>query len=329
MRYYDIIITPLNGKQQIVFNTLGSAGTSNGSALRVDFEIFQQQFNQSGLNSFIRVYGLSYKQINQIADLNPRFPLNIEDNYARIQISAGMSKGLPFAKPDQQGILVKGLIGQAFANWQGTEISLDLVIIPSMGTNVNPVNIPFSWKKGNTLESAVRASLGIAFPTTKISGSYSPSLIFTEDQAGYYYDLEELATYVYNQSKVINSSPTYIGAMITKTSDGFLLEDGTATKTSSKQIKFTDIIGNLTWLDVSTIQAKLVMRGDLAINQIVKFPKGSPITNIVNSFSQYRNNVSFQGEFQISKIHHLGYSRQPSADNWVTIIDCKTPVAAA
>ena len=329
MRYYEIIITPLNGKGQILFNTLGSAGNSNGSALRVDFEIFQQQFNQSGLNSFIRIYGLSYKQLGQIADLNPKIPLDKEDNFAKIQISAGMSKGLPLAKPAQQGILVKGLIGQAFANWQGTEISLDLVIIPSMGSSVNPVNIPWSWKKGNTLESAVRASLGIAFPTTKISGNYSPDLIFTEDQSGFYYDLEELSTYVYRQSKAIISKPSYIGAMITQTADGFVLNDGTTNTGTTKQIKFTDLIGNLTWLDIGTIQAKLVMRGDLAINQIVKFPKGSPITNTINSFSQYRNNLSFQGEFQISKIHHLGYSRQPSADNWVTIIDCKTPVAAA
>jgi hypothetical protein len=321
MRYYEVIITPINGAP-IIFSTLGSAGTPNGSALRVDFDIYQQQFNQAGLNSFIRIYGISYKQISQLANLNPKLPLTDTANFATIQISAGMSKGLPFAKPAQQGVLVKGLIGQAFANWQGTEISLDLVIIPNAGSPTDPVNIPWAWKKGETLETAVRRSLGIAYPSTPITGSYSSDLVYTEDQPGFYFDIEQLATYVYNTSKSIKTEPTYIGAQITQTSDGFILSDGTKTTGSTLQPAYTDLVGNLTWLNIGTIQAKLVMRGDLAINQKIKFPQGSPVTNIVNSFSQYKNNVSFQGEFLISQIRHVGSSRQASADNWVTIINC-------
>ena len=326
MRYYEVVITPLNGAP-IIFSTLGSAGTPNGSALRVDFDIYQQQFNQAGLNSFIRIYGISYKQMNQLANLNPQIPLSDPNNFAKIQISAGMSKGLPFAKPQQQGVLVRGLIGQAFANWQGTEITLDLVIIPNAGSPTDPVNIPWSWKKGDTLESAVRKALAIAYPTTPVSGSYSSDLIYTEDQAGFYYDIEQLATYVYNTSKSIKTSSNYIGAMITQTPDGFILSDGTQSTGGTLQIAYTDLIGNLTWLNVGTIQAKLVMRGDLSINQKVNFPRGSPITNIVNSFSQYKNNVSFQGEFLITQIRHVGSSRQAGADNWVTIINCIEPPA--
>jgi hypothetical protein len=326
MRYYEIIITPLNGAP-IIYSTQGSAGTPNGSALRIDFDIYQQQFNQAGLNSFIRIFGISYKQISQLANLNPKIPLTNPNNFAKIQISAGMSKGLPFAKPSQQGILVKGLIGQAFANWQGTEISLDLVIIPNVGSTSDPVNIPLSWKKGNTLESAVRASLSIAYPSTPISGSYSSDLVYTEDQVGFYYDIEQFATYVYNTSKSIKTNPNYIGAQITQTSDGFILSDGTKSTGNTLQVQYTDIIGNLTWLNVGTIQAKLVMRGDLSINQKIKFPQGSPVTNIVNSFSQYRNNVSFQSEFLITQIRHVGSSRQASPDNWVTIVNCIEPPA--
>jgi hypothetical protein len=328
MRYYEIIITPLNGAP-IIYSTQGSAGLPNGSALRIDFDIYQQQFNQAGLNSFIRIFGISYETISQIANLNPVFPLNKTENFAKIQIKAGMSKGLPLAKPDQQGILVNGLIGQAFANWQGTEISLDLVIIPNAGSSANPVNIPFSWKKGTTLESAVRSSLKIAYPSTSISGNYSDDLVYTEDQSGYYYDIEEFSTYVYKTSKAINTNVKYQGAMITQTPDGFILNDGTKSTNSTKQIAYTDIIGNLTWLDIATIQGKLVMRGDLAVNQIIQFPKASPVTNVVNSFSQYRNNPSQQGKFQISKIRHIGSSRQNSAENWATIVDCITPTATA
>ena len=318
MRYYEIAITPITGSA-IFFSTLGSAGTNNGSALRVDFDIYQAQFHQVGLNSWLRIYGISYKQIAQIANLNPDLAAN---KFATIQISVGMSKGLPFAKPSQSGVIVRGIITQAFANWQGNEITLDLVISSIAGSTQNSVNIPFSWKKDTTLESAVKTSLEIAYPGTAIVGSYSKDLIYTEDQAGIYEDIEQFATYVYKTSKSIITSPTYQGASITVTSDGFNIADGTTPESTSKSIGFTDIIGNLTWLNVGVIQAKLVMRADLVVNQFVTFPRGTPVTNVVNSFSQFRNNVSFQGKFQINQIRHVGSSRQPSADNWVTIIDC-------
>lgn len=323
MRYYEVIITPKNAGQ-IIFSSTGSAGMPNGSALRVDFDIYQQFVSLAKLSSFIRIFGISYKQISQITNLNPKEPLDNPDNWATIEIRGGMSKGLPLANPAQQGILIKGSISQAFANWQGTEISLDLVIVPEIGSPTDPVNIPFSWKKGDTLESAVRASLKVAYPNFSVLGSYSPNLKFTEDQAGFYYDIDQLSKYITNISKSINTDPNYLGAQIVKTPDGFLLTDGTNTTGGVTQIKYTDIIGNLTWLGVATIQAKLVLRGDLNINQKIKFPDRFPVTNAVNSFSQYRNNPSFKGEFFISEIRHVGSSRQPSADNWATILNLRT-----
>ena len=322
MRYYEVIITPIGGAP-IIFSTNGSAGIPNGSALRIDLDLYQQFASKANLSSFIRLYGISYKLIGQLSNLNPQLPLTNPNNWAKIQVSAGMSKGLPFAKPAQQGVLIKGSIGQAFANWQGTEISLDLVIVPEIGSNTDPVNIPFSWKKGKTLESAVRESLKIAYYEISVLGSYSSNLVYTEDQNGFYYDIDQFAKYIYNTSKSINIDPKYLGAQIIKTSEGYILTDGTATTGSSTAINYTDIIGNLTWLNSLTIQAKLVMRGDLNINQKIRFPNGSPITTSVNSFTQYRNNPSFQGEYTITEIHHVGSSRQSGADNWVTIVNCQ------
>jgi hypothetical protein len=295
--------------------------TPNTSALRVDLDIYQQLFHQAGQNSYVRLYGINYKDIAEFANLNPALPLNNPANFATIIVRAGMSKGLPLAKPNQQGILVQGFIGQAFANWIGNEITLDLVIIPRIGSPTSPVNLPFVWNKGQTLEAAVRQSLQVGYQGTPILGNYSPDLIYPEDQPAQYYDLENLATYVYNTSKQIKPQNDYQGATITYTADGFLLSDGT-NKPAAKKIEYTDFIGNVTWLDVATIQAKLVMRGDLAINDRVQFPATFPQTNGVNSFSQFRNKISQPGEFQINQIRHVGSSRQPSADSWVTIINC-------
>jgi hypothetical protein len=42
---------------------------------------------------------------------------------------------------------------------------------------------------------------------------------------------------------------------------------------------------------------------------------------VVDSFSQFRDNIAFQNDFLISRIRHVGDSRQPSADNWCTVVD--------
>jgi hypothetical protein len=321
MRYYDITINPINNGKQIRYTTSSLGFVPNTSALRVDLDIFQQMYHQAGLNSYVRIYGINYKDIAEFTNLNPILPLNNANNFATITVRAGMSKGLPLAKPAQQGILVTGFIGQAFANWVGNEITLDLIIIPRIGSPSSPVNLPFVWNQGQTLEAAVRQCLQVGYQGTPILGNYSPDLVYPENQPAQYYDLENLATYVYNTSKQIKPQNDYQGATITYTADGFLLSDGT-TKPAAKKIEYTDFIGNVTWLDVGTIQAKLVMRGDLTINDRVQFPATFPQTNLVNSFSQFRNKVSQPGEFTINQIRHVGSSRQPSADSWVTIINC-------
>lgn len=321
MRYYDITINPIKNGKPIRFSSAGLTGAPISSALRVDLEVYQQEFHQAGQNSYVRIYGINYKDIDRFSDLNPKLPLDDANNYAGIVVKGGMSKGLPLAKPAQQGILVDGVIGQAFANWVGNEITLDLVILPRIGSPNAPVNLPLNWIKGQTLEAAVRQALAIGYKNTKISGNFSPDLKYPEDQPAIYYDLEELATYVYNTSKKIIPRNDYQGATITYTADGFLLSDGTTQK-AAKKIEYTDFIGNVTWIDIATIQAKLVMRGDLTINDRVQFPEKFPQTTVVNSFSQFRNKISQPGEFQINQIRHVGSSRQPSADSWVTIINC-------
>ena len=321
MRFYEIAIAPISGKP-ITYSTLSSSRTNNGAALRVELDLYQQLYHQTAQNSWLRIYGISYADISQISNLNPDYQAN---NFAKIKISVGMTKGLPFAQPSQAGLVIDGVILQAFANWQGNEISLDLVVGSAIGSPVNPVNLPWTWTKGDTLESAIRTAFGIAYPNVPISGTLSPNLIYTEDQKGKYDSLVKFSKQMYDYSKAIITDKSYLGVGITLTPDGFNLSDGTTKTATRNNIKFTDIIGNLTWLNVSEIQAKLVMRSDLNVNDYITFPKGTPTTNIINSFSQNRNNISFQGVFQINKIRHVGSSRQADANSWVTVVNCVIP----
>jgi hypothetical protein len=139
--------------------------------------------------------------------------------------------------------------------------------------------------------------------------------------------MKTFAQMVNSVSKQINPDPTYLGASINVMLGGFNLIDNTIPAQKTKMVKFTDLIGNLTWINISTIQAKLVMRADLNIGDFITFPTGAPTTNTATAFGQLRNLVSFDGKFLITKIHHVGSSRQPSADAWCTTVDCIIPGA--
>jgi hypothetical protein len=313
MRYYLITITPLNGSKPLIFSSLTDSGNYNGSCLELNLDIFQFDYGSPAANSFIRLKGISYDVISNVSNLNG----------AEISVELGMSKGLPFANPKQSGLIIKGKVQQAFANWQGNQVSLELIIVYSLGSLLNPVNLSVSWQKGQTMEQMIRQTLGIAFPTIPITGKLNPNLIYTENQGALYYTLEGFAELVGTTSFNIIKNSLYIGARITLTQAGFYLYDGTE-QTTPIAIDWYDIIGNLTWLDTYNIQAKLVMRNDLALGKYVTFPQGVPVLNLynTNNYSQYRNNTNFQGTFYLTLIHHMGNSRAPDENSWVTVINC-------
>lgn len=312
MRYYLITITPISGSP-IVFSTLASNGRNNGSALQVDLDIFQTNFHQPAALASVIVYGVDFSQLSQKTNLNG----------ASISISVGMSKGLPFANA-QPGYaqIINGTIFQAFGNWQGNQVSLNLLVIPS---TINPdenVNLSFNWKKGSTLQSAIQATLKTAYPLMGFSGATSPNLVFTEDQAGQYFTLRPFCEKMNAISKQLNPDKKYQGVSLSVVAGSFNLIDGTIPPKNIIHIQFTDIIGNLTWIDIATVQVKVVMRADCNIGDGITFPEGAPATNTATSFGQLRNLISFDGVFQINKIRHVGSSRQADANAWVTILDC-------
>jgi len=336
MRYYDIVIVPSSGSSanQLHYSTLFSNGMNNTQALKVDFDIPQSwNYQPQGLG-YIKIYGISFEDLNQSANLNPDYVNNL---YSSIQIKLGMSKGLPFANPSQQGLVINGSILQSYANWQGNLVTLDLVITNSVVSPSAEVNLEFTWLKGSSLQDAIRNTLEKAYPQSKtgleliINGSISPNLIATENQYAQYTNLESFSKYLNQTSKDILKLPDYAGVALVATPSGFFLNDGTTSQqqlVTQKLVKvnFEDIIGNLTWLDLVTIQAKLAMRGDLQIGNYITFPRNSPIVNTsASALTQARNNISFQGIFQINRVRNVGSSRQTDGNSWVTIVDCIVP----
>lgn len=311
MRAYFIRITePGTDNVLALYSAFKPDGSINGAALQVEFDIPAYAYGDPAGNAYLKISGVNFSDIQQANDLND----------ADIVIYGGMAKGLPLANPAQAGVLLKGSVFQCFGNWQGTQSALELMVTAKAGTDAKPVNLTYVWRKGTTLQAAVTQALQIAFPGAVVTGSWSSSLVYTEDQPFSYKTLPQLARWVSDTSHVINPDPTYLGAQIVATANGFLLFDGT-TPPKAKAISFLDLIGQPTWIDAGTMQFKTVLRADLNVGDIITMPQGTNVINTVNSFTRFRNKTAFQGQFQIRSIRHLGNSRSTSADSWCSLID--------
>jgi hypothetical protein len=311
MRFYNIVIAdPVTGVTRAQYSSIRNDGLNDPSALKVSFDIpFFNSASPAGL-AYVKIYGVDFNDIAQARQLNG----------ANIIVLGGMGQGLPLANPQQQGIILFGTIYQAFGNWQGTEISLDLVAAPFFGTESEPVNLSFVWERGVPLSDLVTRILKQAFPASTVTGTYLSSLITYTPVQGFYKNIRQFADWVNTVSKDINRDPAYSGAQITQVADGFKIYDGSA-QDNFKKLNFTDFIGNATWTSFDCINFKVMLRGDLAVGDYVQMPPRSNIINVVNSFSQFRDNISMQNNFLITRIRHLGDSRQPVADSWCTVID--------
>lgn len=264
----------------------------------------------SGL-AYISVWGVPLQNIWQGKDING----------ANIEVSAGFSAGLPLAKPQQAGVILRGTIQQAFGNWIGAEQNLCILAGPATGTNDEPLNFILNWKAGTTLASALATTFSVALPSMKQAINISPNLVLSYDAQGYYATLRQLAGYIKAASKSIIGGSTYPGVDLHCDGSRVVATDGTVTPPPIA-LEFNDLIGQPTWIESPVVQFKCPMRADLHMFDSVRFPPGIPFTTTAASLSQFRNEMTFTGNFAIIQIRHVGHSRQPSAEAWVSVFDC-------
>lgn len=242
----------------------------------------------------------------------------------QFQLSAGMKAGLPLANQSQSGIIAVGTIFQSFANWEGTEMTLDFVVYPANLQN----NIVLTWRAGTQLSTALTQALNLAFPAIPVKmniGNYVQS----HDEIGHWDSLEGMAQTIYG---ITYSAKTQAGVYISFQNGGIQVFDSSYVP-KPVQIQFTDFVGQPTWLDVNVMQVKLVMRADLAVGSIIKMPpqlQNSPgqVLTLGNSLpSSMAYQTAFNGSFQIIEMRHIGNLRSADGAQWVTLANC-IPVTA-
>ena len=330
-RYYNIVVgaetaTPVGASA--ASNNAGATWTNlvNGQvdlgAQTVEFDIHLYEFDAPVSQAYIKIWGPSKQQISQASDFNG----------APIKVYGGMQNGLPLATAaasnGQAGLLLSGQIFQAFGNWQGINQTLDFVVTTDGGaTQSQPANLSFLWLKGQQLSQVIEQTLQLAYPKLQVSVNISSSLVLTQTEAGVYQTLQQFASYVNGVSQNIIGGD-YSGVKMTLANGVINVYDssGTLFVTPPKQILAQDMMGQATWLDVATVQFNTVMRADLAVGSQIMFPPLAGITAVTTpqSGSNARTQNTFSGSWKISYMRHVGNSRAPDAQSWISTFQAVT-----
>lgn len=328
-RYYAIVLTNPKTGAAITSKALSGLGATGATytsfvggktlvgALNVEIDVPVAPFASPFGFATVTIWGIPLSEISQANDLNG----------SAISVFGGMQSGLPLANPKQSGLLVSGYVFQAYGNWIGTEQTLNLVVSP-VATTATPPNIVLNWKKGTTLASAIDATLRAAYPALKKPViAVSGNLVVANDVVAPFSSLVEFAQFVKARSAEIVGGD-YRGVDVRLTQDTFYVYDGTS-QPAPKALAFADMIGQPTWIDPATVQAKFVMRADLAVGDFVTFPKSPVVANAGSTSPLINPRLTFQGSFMIVRERHVGNYRQADAASWVTVVDAATIPKAA
>ena len=321
MRYYAIrIVRPATAaaqgrpaaeaKQLRGYTAQGTAKQVLPNALDVDFDIPVADFATPMGGGYVKIYGVDLDTLNQASDFN----------LMDIEIYGGMQKGLPLAKPAQAGLLMRGTIQQAFGNWLGTDMWLELIWTAGKTDPQAPTNLTIDWKAGQLMADAIRATLRAAAPDYTVQININPRLVLRQDQPGFYANMLQFAQFIRASSLAIIRDQGYRGVSIFLKDKVFIVQDA-STPATPKVIEFNDLVGQITWLSAATVSITTVMRADLQSGDFVKLP---PKTATLQTFttggsqSQARARDPFSGVFQINNARHTGRFRGAQGTAWVT-----------
>lgn len=314
MRYYDIIVSNADGTEFARYTSrLNNKPIPN--ALQVEFDIPVTVMAAPIGAASIKIWGVSLQTIGQSSDFNGKL----------IKVFAGMQAGLPLANPAQSGLVLQGVIWQAFGNWIDTNQWLEFEVVTAGGDLDEQLNITLNWEAGTSLGTAATQTLNTALPKYKVIDKTSGNLVLPAPEPGMYTSLLQFAQYLKTATQPIIGG-NYPGVDLLATTDTITLYDGTAPE-DPVIIDFRDLIGQPVWIDPGTVQLALVMRADLFPSKYIKLPT-TQVTTTAGSYSQYRDKSVFQGNFLVTEARHIGNFRQTSAASWVTTINCSPTTPA-
>lgn len=332
MRYYEITLTNPGNSTPARQWSSHPKGVFDPGALEIEFDCQVTDFATATQAFTITIHGVSLQDISQAQQFGSQIVNGVPQPGMTFSLKAGMKAGLPLANPKQAGLLVVGEVIQSYGNWQGADMRLDLVVVPSSYTINNPGNLVLNWQSGTTLSQALQNTLSVAYPNVPLSINLSNQLVQSSVETHFCSTLQGMAQCLRGITQGYFLGPSYGGVRITAHNGQVFVWDDSYTPPTI-QLAFTDFVGQPTWIGPNTMVMKLVLRADLQPGTMVRMPQGmqnSPGSVGTKPQSQYPSSRSyqtaFQGTFLISELRHIGSFRTPDGSSWVTIATCQTSV---
>ncbi|MEI9569435.1 hypothetical protein V5080_03500 [Atlantibacter hermannii] len=341
MRYYDIqIFSPADGdKPEKLIQQYSSHknGVYNPGALMIEFDILRFGESTPQGETHLVIWGIGPKEMQQARQ---------ELFGKKIKVFLGMGKGLPLAGTvSAPKLVMQGTINQVFGNWQGTELRLDFIIVAGPVTEtpqgqLMPLPLTFDWKAGQKLSVALTQCF-MNIKGYKFNISISDRLVLNYYKGLFCDDISALAKNLKDFSLSRIKDVGYSGVEIAIVNGNELRvwdndyanhpdqssnNSATARSKSPVQIEFNDLIGQPTWVRFGVVSLVCVMRGDIQTGDHIKMPQKARPMIQASSYSQYRDDSAFSGEFMVNAVRLLGNSRQPTAEAWVAIIEASPAV---
>jgi len=307
-RYFDVAIFDTQNKLVERFRSHDDQSRPKDGALMIEISAAVTLHANAGEGTVVTIYGLSRKYLQQQFNLNG----------FRIEVYGGMAKGLPLANPAQRGLLFVGNVQETTPMLEMGNVILVLsVTANAINPRSKPVNLFFKLKKGEKLENGIKN----LFPNEKLNISISDRLIVDYDIDKHFTVFDDFARYVFELSKHIIKDTEYKGVNASHKKDGIIFLDFSKPSKKIIKIDFKDLIGQPTFRDLYTIDARFVMRGDLSLGDTIQFPDKMNVQFGQGTFPlNTRQQATFKGNFTVLDLHHIGNSRASSGDSWVTLV---------
>jgi hypothetical protein len=355
MRYYNITFTPGSGStlQGVQSNfTSHPGGIFNPGCLEVEFDITNAFGHFLGQPLHLRIHNPTLEWVNNARNYNGSF----------VTIEAGLKSGLPLANPNQSGVIAYGIVWNSFANWIGTDLTLDFLVYPasqygspdlnySFGTGPgSPSGYSFSWgQQSNTTTSSLLDAISDALTRTGLklneksaidSRLSSPPKV---QYSNFLTTFTEFAKYINDISiqAVAPSSPStstgtgknqdYNGVWLGFLPDGSVLAYDGTTAPGSIQLEYQEFIGQPTWLtDGGVVQSVHPMRNDIGIGFDIQYPKNLPtsLNPLYSAAGRYNALNASAQTLRVQQVRHVGKFRDTSPTGWVTYVNAAGAIPA-
>jgi hypothetical protein len=195
------------------------------------------------------------------------------------------------------------------------------------GWNQIPVNLIHNLEASTPLSSGIQQTLSAAFPGYNINVAISDALKLAYPDKGFYQSAQQMFGYWKSLSHSILGTTGYAGVQAWADGKNINVLDHTKEGiTKSIDLDYFDLIGQPTWIELTKISIKMVMRSDINPGDTVNLPSDTPVSISVPTnesflgFNLHSLTLGFTGSFNVDSVTHVGDSRHPDGAQWCTVI---------